>query len=70
MEKISRREFIKITATTALAINGLARNTFSQELSSEPDLVVVKSDSPDKATIDAIESLGGIGKFLSQNSIV
>lgn len=70
MEKISRREFIKITATTALAINGLARNTFSQESSSEPDLVVVKSDSPDKATIDAIESLGGIGKFVKSGDTV
>ncbi len=70
MEKLSRREFLKITAITALAINGLPRNTFSQESASEPDLVVVKSDSPNKATIDAIEALGGIGKFVKSGDTV
>ncbi len=70
MEKLSRREFLKFTAITALAMNGLARNTFSQESNSEPDLIVVKSDSPGKATIDAINALGGIEKFIKSGDSV
>lgn len=70
MEKLSRREFLKLTAVSALALNGLAKNAFSQESNSRLDLVVAKSDSPSKATIDAIEALGGIGKFVRSGDVV
>ncbi|MGQ9610902.1 MAG: DUF362 domain-containing protein [bacterium] len=70
MEKLSRREFLKLTAVSALALNGLAKNAFSQESNSRLDIVVAKSDSPSKATIDAIEALGGIGKFVKSGDVV
>ncbi len=40
------------------------------DLSQEVDLAVVKSESPDAATVAAVEALGGIGRFVKSGDVV
>jgi len=68
--KLSRRQFLKTTAGIALAagvspaLEKFTASAYAEESAEKPDLAVIKSASPEAATIAAIESLGGIGQFV------
>jgi len=84
MEKrLSRRQFLKTTAGIAFAAGVGARHAVSlryggsfasyAEAAESPekvDLAVIKSTSPEAATIAAVEALGGIGKFIKSGDVV
>jgi uncharacterized protein (DUF362 family) len=69
-DKFSRREFLKTTAGMALAVGISHGFGNASGAESEIDISVVKSESPDRSVIAAIESLGGIGKFVKSGDVV
>ncbi len=75
-DKLSRRQFLRNAAGITLAIGSspaLGRFTSqaeAMESSEEIDLAVVKSTSPEAATVAAVEGLGGIGKFVKSGDVV
>lgn len=75
-DKLSRRQFLKTTAGIALAagaspvLEKFAPNAVASESIEKVDLAVVKSKSPEKATVTAIETLGGIDKFVKSGDVV
>ena len=74
--KLSRRQFLKTTAGIALAagvspaLEKFIASAYAEESAEKPDLAVIKSASPEAATIAAIESLGGIGQFVKSGDRV
>src|SRR3989338_6281802 len=81
--KITRKGFMKLCGIGAgsLALNnGLFRFAFGQEEASTGrpgkkikalhDLVVAKGEDPYLMTVEAIEAMGGMGKFVRKNSTV
>ncbi len=73
-DRLSRREFLKSSVKIALAISAFSsvqlRELQSEETEKVPDLVVVKSKTAEKAVLSAIETIGGIGKFVKSNDVV
>jgi uncharacterized protein (DUF362 family) len=73
-KKISRREFLKSTAGIALATGTLSvfqlRELQAGEAEKKPDLSAVKSASPGRGVLSAIEAMGGIGKFVKSGDVV
>ena len=70
-DKISRRQFLKSTAGVAIASSSLS--TLASRLQAQeekPDLVVVKTASPETGVNSAIEALGGIGNFVKSGDVV
>ncbi len=74
--RLSRRQFLKATAGVALAagvspvLGKLASSAHAEELPEKTDLAVIKSSSPEAATIAAVEALGGIGEFVKSGDRV
>ena len=72
-KEISRREFIKATATAALAaglLPGSSPSSSGDTVPEKVDLAVVEAESAQSATVAAIEALGGIGKFVKAGDVV
>ena len=72
-DKLSRRQFLKSAVGVTLAtgsISSIASHLQAQELESKPDLVVVKTTTPETGVISAIEAIGGIGKFVKTGDVV
>jgi len=75
VDKLSRRQFLRKTAGLTLAIGASPvlekfASHAAADLSQEVDLAVVKSESPDAATVAAVETLGGIGRFVKSGDVV
>jgi len=68
--KLSRREFIKTAAGIAATVGLIPNLQSSNAEEVKPDLAVVKSVSPESATISAIEAIGGIGAFVKSGDTV
>jgi uncharacterized protein (DUF362 family) len=83
-QPVSRKKFLKycMTGLGALVVSGTARKLLFAKTKEEStgrvikpvkckhDLVVVKGDDPYKITVKAIESLGGMDKFVKKGAIV
>ncbi|MGB9594664.1 MAG: DUF362 domain-containing protein, partial [Candidatus Poribacteria bacterium] len=73
-KKLSRREFLKSSAKVALAMSAFSavqlNELRSEEIEKNPDLVIIKSKAPEKAVLTAIETIGGISKFVKSNDVV
>lgn len=75
-DRLSRRQFLKNAAGLALAagvspvLEKVASHAEAADVSEEIDLAVVKSTSPETATVAAVEALGGIGKFVKSGDVV
>ncbi|MCD6117665.1 DUF362 domain-containing protein [bacterium] len=67
--KIGRREFIKTAAGTAAGLSLFPLSSFSK-YSDKPSIIVVKNGSPAELVRNAVESLGGMSKFVSKGDIV
>ncbi len=75
MKKIDRRQFIKTGLKTGVAIGSLAvlPQLFASELSSDrgvSDISIVNGADYFKSTLEAIQQLGGIEKFISKGDKV
>ena len=74
--KTSRRQFLKTAAGLAITtgvspgLMGITSASGAEETSEKVDLSVVKSASPEAATVAAVEALGGIGKFVKSGDVV
>lgn len=74
--RLSRRQFLKVAAGLTLAagaspaLEKLGSYAQASESQEKVDLAVVKSKSPETAVIAAIETLGGIGKFVKSGDVV
>ena len=69
---MKRRDFLKITAGGAagLAASGAFMSHFGAADAPNPGLVVAHGASPEKTTRAALESLGGMKRFVSRGDIV
>lgn len=72
--KLSRREFLKSSAKIALAMSAFSsvqlKELRPEESEKNPDLVVIKSKTAEKAVLTAMEAIGGIGKFVKSGDVV
>ncbi|MFC1717620.1 DUF362 domain-containing protein [Candidatus Poribacteria bacterium] len=75
-DRLSRRQFLKNAAGLAIAgstvpiLGRVTSHAEAADLSEKIDLAVVKSTSPEAATVAAVEALGGIGKFVRSGDVV
>ncbi|MCE5195145.1 MAG: DUF362 domain-containing protein [Nitrospiraceae bacterium] len=67
---MKRREFLKLAAAAGLASSGIGRLVNTVEAAQIPDLVVAHGSSPSNITRAAIDTMGGIKKFISRGDIV
>jgi uncharacterized protein (DUF362 family) len=65
---MKRREFLK-EVTVGTVLLGLSPPLFSQE-KRRPDLALIQGGSPEILTREAIQSLGGITRFISKGDVV
>jgi len=66
---MDRRQFFKDMALGG-ALLPLAPRLFGREPAAGPDLAYIEGDSPAAITRKAIETLGGMGKFVSKGDVV
>jgi uncharacterized protein (DUF362 family) len=71
-EKMTRREFIKTSAAVgASSLVGMSvLSSCGRRASASADMVVVKGEDYFQSTIEAVESLGGMGRFVPGGSRV
>ncbi len=65
--KIKRRDFIK---TSILGATGIAASNALFAQSSHPEMVIVKNGSPADMVNQAVENMGGIGRFVKKGQKV
>lgn len=74
MNKINRRQFLKIAGLTGLAVNGLADlpviGAAQKTASTALDLAIVQNSDPATLVRKAIDMLGGISKFVKKGHVV